>query len=230
MNITLLQGIVGSTVYGLAGPDSDVDRLGVYVAPTESFHGLNPPVGKFASVVKTNPDITMHEAGKLCHLCLGGNPTVMELLWLPQYEIRTTMGQELIQIRSAFLSSKGVRDAYLGYATAQFKRLANREDGSFSSDTKKRTAKHARHLMRLCHQGFILYASGRLVIKLENPAAFRDFGDRVADGDIQSAQRLIEGYEQKFNDVESVLPDRPDREVVEKWLRRLRLYYLESTE
>ena len=38
----LLQGIVGSTAYGLAGPDSDVDRLGVYAAPTLDFARLYP--------------------------------------------------------------------------------------------------------------------------------------------------------------------------------------------
>lgn len=32
----LLAGIVGSTAYGLAGPDSDVDRLGVFAVPTRA--------------------------------------------------------------------------------------------------------------------------------------------------------------------------------------------------
>ena len=30
----LLQGVVGSTAYGLSGPDSDVDRAGVFAHPT----------------------------------------------------------------------------------------------------------------------------------------------------------------------------------------------------
>ena len=219
----VLAGIVGSTAYGLAGPDSDVDRLGVYAAPTIQFHGLHPPIGKQASVVVTNPsDATYHEAGKLAHLCLGGNPTVMELLWLPEYETITPLGRDLIMIRNEFLSAKKVRDSYLGYATAQFNRLERREDGSFSSDTRKRTAKHARHLMRLCHQGFILYSSGRLVIRLENPQAFKDFGESVSSGDIQLARDLISTYEEKFNDTETVLPERPDETVVEKWLHKVR--------
>lgn len=218
----LLAGIVGSTAYGLAGPDSDVDRLGVYAAPTVAFHGVHPPVGKDASVVTNNPDVTMHEAGKLAHLCLGGNPTVMELLWLKDYEVWTGLGQDLIDIREAFLSARKVRDAYLGYATAQFGRLSRREDGSFSSDTRKRTAKHARHLMRLCHQGYILYASGRLVIKLENPEAFIAFGETVAEGAIGAAEDLIAAYEEKFDNATTALPDRPDEALVEKWLQSVR--------
>jgi predicted nucleotidyltransferase len=219
----ILAGIVGSTAYGLAGPDSDVDRLGVYAAPTIQFHGLRPPTGKQASVVVTDPsDATYHEAGKLASLCLGGNPTVMELLWLPEYEVITALGKDLINIRNSFLSAKRVRNAYLGYATDQFKLLERRGDGSFSSDTRKRTAKHARHLMRLCHQGFILYSSGRLVIRLENPQAFKDFGESVSSGDIQLARDLILTYEEKFNDTETVLPDKPDEAVVEKWLHKVR--------
>lgn len=115
----LLSGIVGSTAYGLAGPDSDVDRLGLYAAPTAHFHGLRPPTGRAASVVTTSPDATFHEALKYVTLALTVNPTVTELLWLPDhlYETRTALGDELIGIRGCLLSAKRVRDAYLGYAT-----------------------------------------------------------------------------------------------------------------
>lgn len=78
----LLAGINGSTAYGLATEDSDVDRIGCFAAPTTAFHGLHPPVGKAATWVGTKPDATYHEAGKLAKLLLGGNPTLMEALWL----------------------------------------------------------------------------------------------------------------------------------------------------
>ena len=61
----LLSGVVGSTAYGLATEDSDVDWLGVYAAPTEKILGLHPPQ---ESIVSTAPDITYHEAGKYCRL------------------------------------------------------------------------------------------------------------------------------------------------------------------
>lgn len=222
----LLLGITGSTAYGLAGPDSDVDRLGMYAAPTVQFHGLHPPVAKAASVVQTDPDITFHEAGKFAKLALGGNPTVMELLWLNEYEILTDLGREAIVIREAFLSAPKVRDAYLGYATQQFHRLKERGDGSFSADTRKRTAKHARHLMRLCYQGLFLYRTGELVIRLQDPLAFHGFGERVAEGDIDAAERLIAGYEESFDQSASVLPDQPNESVVEEWLHRVRAAHL----
>jgi hypothetical protein len=42
---TILQGIVGSTAYGLATPTSDIDRMGVFVAPTKEIVGFHPPKG-----------------------------------------------------------------------------------------------------------------------------------------------------------------------------------------
>lgn len=224
-NAVILSGVVGSTAYGLNGPDSDIDRLGIYAAPTRAFHGLHPPVDKRASIVRTDPDVTFHEVGKYAKLCLGGNPTAMELMWLPEYETLESLGQDLIDIRGAFLSAKKVRDAYLGYATAQFGRLERRGDGSFASDLRDRTAKHARHLMRLCHQGFGLYSTGVLEIKLEHPYNFLAFGEIVASGAIGAAEDLIASYEERFDQTESVLPESPDEASVEDWLQKVRAHY-----
>lgn len=218
----LLSGIVGSTAYGLARPGSDVDRLGIFAAPTEQLHGLHRPT---ESHVTTHPDRTLHEAAKWCRLALGGNPTVMELVWLPDelYEVRDPLGDELIGLRTAFLSAKKVRDAYLGYATQQFRRLEARGDGSYSADTRKRTAKHARHLKRLCHQGLELYTTGRLTIRVEDPEAYHDFGEQVA-ADSAAARPLLAEYEAAFDENRSVLPNQPDEAAVEGWLRRVRAH------
>lgn len=223
----LLSGIIGSTAYGLAGPDSDVDRLGVFAAPTADFHGLRAPK---ESHVTMAPDRTLHEAGKWCRLALGGNPTVSELVWLPDelYETRTPHGDDLIAIRSAFLSAHRVRDAYLGYATSQFKRLETRGDGSFSADTRKRTAKHARHLARLVHQGRELYATGQVSVKLNDPQWFLDFGEQVAAGDLDVARKLLADAEGAFDAITTPLPDAPDTATVEAWLRRVRAAHWES--
>ncbi|MEV5752975.1 nucleotidyltransferase domain-containing protein [Actinoallomurus sp. NPDC052308] len=221
MTEILLAGVVGSTAYGLATADSDVDRLGVFAAPTDALLGLRTPR---ESIVTTAPDRTLHEARKWCVLALGGNPTVMELVWLPDdlYETRTAFGDELIGIRAAFLSAKRVRDAYLGYASQQFRKLENRGDGAFSADTRRRTAKHARHLARLVHQGRELYSTGRLRIRLDDPDRYHRFGDRVAAGDLEVARRLLAEAEADFARVRTPLPERPDEAPVEAWLRAVR--------
>jgi predicted nucleotidyltransferase len=219
----LLSGVVGSTAYGLAHQGSDIDRLGLFAAPTEELHGLRGPK---ESHVTTAPDRTLHEAAKWCRLALGGNPTVMELVWLPEelYEVRTGLGEELIDIRTTFLSARRVRDAYLGYATQQFRKLHSRGDGSFSADTRKRTAKHARHLKRLCRQGYELYATGRLTIRVEDPESYHRFGEQVA-ADAEAALPLLRRYEAAFAETRSVLPEHPDERAADAWLRRVRRHF-----
>ena len=66
-----------------------------------------------------------------------------------------------------------MRDAYLGYATQQFRKLIARGDESRSGDLRGRTAKRARHLMRLVDQGLELYTTGTVVIRLSDPERAR---------------------------------------------------------
>lgn len=223
----LLRGIVGSTAYGLAGPNSDVDRLGVFAAPTTLFHGLDLPIDKKATEVGHDPDITMHEARKMAMLCLGGNPTVTEIMWLPDelYEIRAPLGDELIGIRSAFASAKRVRDAYFGYAVSQLRRLV--ETGQFQSKMRARSSKHGRHLLRLLDQGFGYYATGELAIRVDDPQRYLDFGEAVA-ADPERARAALAEAEEKFDSVRSPLPDEPDKLVVQDWLLRVRSAYYEA--
>lgn len=217
----LLSGIVGSTAYGLADEFSDEDRLGLFAAPTVAFYGLHRPDETHVTI---HPDSTYHEAGKFCRLVLGGNPTVTELLWLNDYEVTTPLGEEAVGIRSSFLSAKRVRDAYLGYATQQFRRLENRGDGSFSADTRKRTSKHARHLWRLLFQGSELHQTGNLAVLLSpnRAASCKAFGERVATGDLNLARSALSDAEEAFN-APGVLPERPDEPAVEAWLLKGRV-------
>jgi uncharacterized protein len=228
----LLAGVNGSTAYGLATEDSDVDRIGCYAAPTSAFHGLHLPIGKGATWISVKPDATYHEAGKLAALLLKGNPTVTELLWLDDYETVTPAGQALIAIRGSFLSRTAVRNAYLGYATGQFKRLENRGDGSFSADTRKRTAKHARHLYRLHAQGIMLWQTGRLAVRLPHGDAVlcRAFGEKVAAGDLDAGRQVIAWAEHIFDTSRTPLPERPDEAAAEAWLQGVRRAYWKESE
>lgn len=220
----LLRAVVGSRAYGLDHPGSDVDYLAFAAAPTSTFHGLHPPTGRAASRVTHDPDQTTHEVGKAAALMLGCNPTLLEVLWLPAscLEQRTPLSAELIRMRDAFLSRQAVRNAFLGYATQQFKKLQTRGDGTFSSDTRNRTEKHARHLMRLCRQGLELYQTGTMNIRVPDPEAFFAFGNLVA-ADPDPARRLIASTEELFNQTVSPLPESPDEARVERWLRWVRV-------
>ena len=219
----LLSGVVGSHAYGLATEESDVDQLGVFAAPTEKILGLHPPAD---SLVNVKPDITYHEARKYLSLVLRCNPTVTELLWLEDsYEVATVLGAELVGIRKSFLSAPYVRNAYLGYATQQFRRLENRGDGSFSSDTRLRTAKHARHLLRLLDQGLQLYRDGHLTVRVDDPDLYHDFGRAVAAGDPDMARERLGHAEAMFDEARTPLPEHPDEKQAEDWLLKVRRLY-----
>jgi predicted nucleotidyltransferase len=211
MNV-LLAGVVGSTAYGLAHEGSDVDVLGMFAAPTEEWHGLCPPR---ESLVGTDPDRTFHEAGKALRLLLGSNPTVSELLWLERYDVRTPLGDELVGLRGSLLSERGVRDAYLGYAGQQFRKLLTR-----GPDVRGRAAKHARHLVRLLRQAEQLHRTGALTVRLDDPGEVRRLGERIA-GDPERARPLLARTEALFES-RGVLPDEPDRAAADAWLRRVR--------
>lgn len=220
----LLKGVVGSTAYGLDHAGSDVDHLGVFAAPNDRIMGLDTVKD---SLNTKDPDTTLHEAKKFATLCLNGNPSVSEVLWLDAYEHLTDLGNELVGLRHSFLSAQRVRDAYLGYAESQFGRLKNRGDGSFSADTRKRTEKHARHLVRLVEQGYHLYVTGELVVNLRSsasevtPERVFELGQSLA-ANPERGEKYMRLAGIRFDRAKSPLPERPDRSAVEAWLLKVR--------
>ncbi|MFI8976940.1 DNA polymerase beta superfamily protein [Nocardia asteroides] len=223
----LLEGVVGSQAYGLATPDSDTDYAGIYVEPTSSLLGLHPPSRERATIKgRGGADATYHEVGKALHLGLSCNPTAMELLWLADYLHFDPFGEELIGLRHCLLSAPRVRDAFLGYATSQFRRLLER--GKFPDVPDKRREKHARHTMRLLHQGLTLYTTGVLPIRVEDPDRYFDFGRAImADPHASAAQTLIRDYGRRFDEATTVLPDQPDEAPLEDLLQRIRRAHLD---
>lgn len=220
-----LEGIVGSTAYGLATKDSDKDYLGIYVADRFAVLGLDGPQAVQKTRIGKNPDSTHHEIGKYLSLALKCNPTVLELMWLPTYTFESEVGTALINQRQYFLSESYVRNAYGGYAKQQADRLINRsKDGKegFSSDVKKRTKKHARHCMRLILQGIDLLEKGEIQVNISEHRDFLfDMGELAAK-DPQVFYRCFEVMLDEFNKVESRLPQHPNREAVNQFLVKVR--------
>ena len=75
--------------------------------------------------------------------------------------------------------------------------------------------------MRLVDQGFELYTTGSLRIRLDDPARYREFGEQVA-ADPRAAVPFMADAEARFDAAKSVLPDEPDVVAVEAWLLRVR--------
>lgn len=226
----LLVGVTGSTAYGLATEDSDVDRLGIYHVPTETVLGLNFNMAR-ASRVSTDPDAQLHEIGKFVGLALKANPTVTELLYLDGYEVRDPRIEPLFKIRSKLLGQRSVRTAYAGYASAQAQRLAKRQaegrDG-FNSDLAKRTAKHARHCFRLMLQAEQLLVSGEITVDVSRHRDELFAIGELAENDVAAFVARFDERSQEIDRLESDLPEEPDWEAAEAFLRQFRIDNLDT--
>lgn len=219
----ILEGVTGSTAYGLAVEGSDVDIKGVYLNPTRKVLaiGYDP---QHTTKDHVDPDWVYHEVGKFMKLVLNGNPTVTELLYLDEYTILTPIGQMLIDNRDAFLSTKAIDKAYRGYAFSQAKKLNNRtEQGldGYDSALKNRFAKHTRHCFRLLMQARQLLETGTLDVKVtpEQREWLFEMGEKTADEVVEEFMR----QDKTFDDIVSVLPDKPDMERLNNLLYDIRM-------
>ncbi len=177
------------------------------------------------SRVRGGPDFCSHEIHKFLTLALGCNPTVIELLFLDDYEYVSSDFLELIEMRSAFLSTKKVRNAYGGYVLGQAKRLKSRVDSGlegFDPDLKKRTKKHARHCFRLLFQCEALLRTGEVVIDVSDIREEIFEAGEICVRDESAFFDLIAEKVQGLDLVESVLPLYADRDRIEDWLIEFR--------
>lgn len=217
---------VGSTAYGLATATSDIDTLGVYVVPTELLLGLDGHNHADNSIVSNDPDRTLHEVGKFIHLALKCNPTVLELIFadLVQEE-NTDFSLPMEYAGRAAIHEKGVRAAYGGYAKQQAERLVRRQDEGrkgFNPDLANRTAKHGRHCFRLMIQAEELLTAGEITLDV---SAHRDeifsMGE-LAERDPQAFYAAFEKRDAYLNSLDTVLPEEPDRRMVNHYLLTIR--------
>jgi predicted nucleotidyltransferase len=141
---TIFIGLAGSHGYGLNRPDSDWDFRGVFIAPKRYYLGFDRIEQKDAGwdepgifpFIDGNKDTVIYELKKVLHLLAGANPNVLELLWLPNYPVLTSVGQHLIKYRELFLSKK-VKHTYSGYAFAQIKKMETHRKWLLNPPQKK---------------------------------------------------------------------------------------------
>lgn len=211
--VPVLVGVGGSRAYGLATVDSDVDYRGCYVAPTREFFRLVTPQETYD---RHDPDVALHEVGKLLRLAAAANPTVLEVFFYSEYAVRTDIGDLLIENRHLFITEK-IRTSHVGYANSQFERLKKRQS-SFSADTRKRTAKHARHLLRLVKQAEQALTTGIFDITVVDREEIFTFGELPYADMVRLAEKEIE----RVANVPTDLPAGPDLEAIDALLVEIR--------
>ncbi|HEU4419418.1 MAG TPA: nucleotidyltransferase domain-containing protein [Planctomycetota bacterium] len=210
----ILQVIVGSRAYGLHGDDSDTDRRGVYLPPAElhwSLHGVPEQIDDEPA------QAIFWELQKFLVMGLKANPSVLECLWSPLLETCTPLGRELLALRGAFLS-RLVFQTYSGYVASQFRKI--------EADWRQRGEpkwKHVMHLLRLLAAGVDVLRTGEVPVDVgEGRARLL----AVRRGEVPwpevEAWRL-ELHEQFTAAAQATrLPERPDYDTVDAFLRRAR--------
>ena len=212
--LVIYRCVVGSRAYGLDNDESDTDRRGVYLAPTELQWSL------FGAPEQFEDNATQScywELQKFLTMALKANPNILECLYSPIVEKVTALGKELISIREAFLSQM-IFQTFNGYAMSQFKKIE--QDIRNSGQVKW---KHAMHLLRLLLTGTATLRGGHVPVRIE---AHRDRLLTVKRGESPWAgvdawrKELHRDFERAL--AETKLPERPDYEAANCFLIKAR--------
>lgn len=212
--------IIGSRAYGLDDEASDTDYRGVYLPPADlhwSLYGVPEQLENDAS------QEVYWELQKFIILALKANPNVLECLNSPLVETLSPLGQELLELRGAFLSKLAFQ-TYSGYVASQFKKL------QIDMRNQQRVKwKHVMHLIRLLLSGITLMNTGEVDIDARGQ---RDKLLDIKHGRLQF--EVVENWrlelQKKFEAAfqNTPLPDRPDYERVNEFLLQARRLALRS--
>lgn len=221
-NNIILECVVGSQMYNLDTPDSDIDIKGIYVLPTNQLLNTMDGFRKIDKVYDHNdPDWAYFEVQKYMGLVIKGNPTALELLFANEYTKLTPTGQLLIDNRDAFLSKK-IKNAYIGYALQQVKRKYR----NASDITEYRAGKHVRHTWRLIKQYEQLATTGTLQPRLTDTERAECFA--FMEKSYEEVYDWFRENKERLEKLESVLPDEPDYDRINNILKELRTRFYEN--
>jgi hypothetical protein len=227
---TELLGVLGSTAYGMSTASSDVDRIGVFVAPTRDVLSLRGGLVCDQTHVRHDPDIALHEIGKFLRLGLKANPTILELLYVTNYDRCTSIGEGLVSMRSHLLCEDRVRGAYVGYVQSQLGRIARKSqevgDEAQALVTRKRIAKHARHCFRLLRSGAQLLSSGEIVLDVGDDRDEIFAAGELALSDPTGFSELVTARIAELDAMKSCLPKLPNYRAVNEFVVATRMSLL----
>lgn len=230
--LTILRGVVGSTVHGLSVSDQDDrDEMGICVEPWAHFFGLSE---RFEQVVyRTQPeghrsgpgdlDLVIYSLGKWARLALKGNPTILTPLFLPDSAITvdTPTGKALRALAPHFIGNS-IFGPYLGYMAQQRHRMTNRVRMPSRTELIERygfDTKYAGHLIRLGYQGIEMATTGKLTLPMQPQQRERILSIRtggVAEADVLEEAAALEGKLVALRDSSALPP--PNVALVEEFV------------
>lgn len=213
--------VIGSRAYGLDDEGSDTDYRGVFLPPAElhwSLYGVPEQIECYETQEH------YWELQRFLVLALKANPNVLECLYTPLVEKTTPLGDELLAMRSVFLS-RLVYQTYNGYVMSQFKKMQSdiRNQGQVK-------LKHVMHLIRLLISGINVLRNGFVPVRVEE---HREQLLAIKSGEMPwyDTEKWRLSLHAEFDQAlsESKLPDRPDYDQANALLVKARRAALSET-
>lgn len=243
----VLRGVVGSTSLGLAlsGTD-DLDEMAVCCEPPEyvignrrfeqwiyrsaeerAGHTRQWDQRKHGRTPKSEPgdlDLVCYSLRKWCSLAAQGNPSIINLLFLPTYSVKQYVGVRLLE-KAEMFASRQAGHRFLGYLVAQKQRLLGERGqmrvtrteliSEYGYDTK-----FAMHAVRLGIQGIEYLETGRLTLPLDETNQKVCMMVRKGAFSLASVVGMIEWREEMLKELleKSPLPEKPDYDAINEFL------------
>jgi hypothetical protein len=172
--------VSGSTAYGLATPDSDIDYRGFYLAPARARLGLTAPDPNWSD---PSSDCTLAELDHFVRNAIGGNPHYIESLANPLVVVTSPVAEALRAEVAAFATTK-YHGLLLRFARDQYAAAL-----SFRSKGRPvAAAKPARHAFRLLEMADHLAATGEIRLRVADRDAIFALGELTgSDLEFESA-------------------------------------------
>ena len=210
----IFQCVIGSRAYGLEDEQSDTDRRGFYL-PSAELHWSLYGVPEQLECDETQE--AYWEIQKFLVLALKANPNVLECLYTPLVEKTTPLADELLAMRSIFLS-RLVYQTYNGYVMSQFKKM--QADIRNQGQVKW---KHVMHLIRLLISGISVLREGFVTVRVDD---HREDLLTIKRGEMpwEETEKWRLSLHAEFDKAlgETKLPERPDYEKANDFLIKAR--------
>jgi predicted nucleotidyltransferase len=235
---TILMGTCGSKAYGVDVDEktsehfglkaSDEDTVGVCVPPFDYYYGFN----EFEQHVGKDPDIAIHSLKKFLIMATKGNPSTLDILWLPEelWSVKTEAGQMLIDNRNIFLTKKVGWSIY-GCANHHLKNVINgngRADyiRAFGYDTKA-----ASHLIRILRMAYEILVLNQVEVRRQDAHDLRNIRLGILEKRdvVDYAQEMIDNIVNQYIP-NSSLPDEVDKSIVHQLSINVTKKFLEDKE
>jgi len=210
MNNVLWKTVVGSHMWDMQRPDSDLDLFVCFVVPTEDILSGRVKFGTATFVTENNVDTQTHEIGKVIDMLLKGNINYMHYVLSPKIIVTSKWHEELKEILVANMA-KNIYHSTKGCIHGVMHRYIMGKQEL----TDKEVHKKFNQVYRL-----YMFAEDWL---LNKRVSFRKVNEKFSyDKYEEVIKKLDEAYEK------SELPETPPEEPFRDLLLRVRLEYLSN--